>query len=111
MKVLLRKVELDVNGVLQFVDSNIIGLVRIWIADTNKPTNYYLLFQDDDLLLSVDIMIDNADFNNEFNPQIQEIFIKTKTKLSDYGKSLRKGFCTDIKIPLSLVQKYQQRIG
>ena len=56
-------------------------------------------------------MIDNADFNNEFNPQIQEIFIKAKTKLSDYGKSLRKGFCTDIKIPLSLVQKYQQRIG
>ena len=111
MKVLIKKADINVDGSPQFTDTDIIGQIRIWIADTNKPTNYYLLLQDDGLSLSVDTAIDNADFINEFNPLIQEILTKAKVRLTDYSKSLRKGFCMDIKVPLSLVQKYQQRIG
>lgn len=107
MKLLLRKM---IDGT-DITDTDIIGQIRIWIADTNQPTNYYILVQDDGLPLSVDSVIDSADFMDKFNPRIQEIFTRAKTKFVDYGKSLRKGFHMDIKIPLTLAQKYQQRVG
>ena len=111
MKILLRKADISVDGLPQFTDINIIGQIRLWMFNTNKPTNYYLLVQDDDLLLSIDTGIDNTDFVDEFNPKIQEIFIKTKTRLDNYGINLQKNFCMDIKVSSDLIEKYKQRVG
>lgn len=107
MKLLIRKV---VEGI-DITDTDIIGQIRLWIADTNQPTDYYILVQDDGLPLSLDSRLDSADFTEQFNPRIQEVFTRAKVRLQDYGKSLRKDFYMSIKIPLTLAQKYQQRIG
>lgn len=111
MKFLIEKANVLPDGTFDFITTDIIGQIRIWIADTNKPTDYWLLIQDDGQSISIDNKIDLSDFTDEFNPRIQEIFARAKVLLTDYSKSLKKGFYMDIKIPLSLVQKYQQRIG
>lgn len=111
MKLLLRKAVILPDGTNEFNETGIVGQIRIWITDTNTPTDYFILVQDDGLPLSIDNRLDSIDFTDEFNPRIQDVFTKAKSRLVDYGKDLRRSFHMDIKIPLSLVQKYQQRLG
>ena len=109
MKFLIRKLALDGTGAHEVAENGIAGTIRIWIADTNKPTDYFILVINDGLPLSVEAGIDSVDYADEFSPKIQAILNNSKLQLNDYGKG--RTFHMDIKIPASLAQKYAQRIG